>query len=100
MSASLHHDRVAARVLDPVTDTSDVAPQDAAVLTADPQTEPTAWSETEVELTDAVQADDGTALLDAVTDVFAAQGIHTPTASVAARDEGGHGSGREQRTGA
>ena len=79
--AEVAFDHVAARVLDPVTDASAIAPEGAAELVAVPQTELTTWSETEVELAAAVESDDGTALLDAVTDLFAAQGVHPSQAS-------------------
>ena len=71
--AEVAADRVAARALDPVTDASPVT---GKAPRAEPQTELTTWSETEVELTDPGPADEGTILLDAVAEAFAAQGIH------------------------
>jgi CHAD domain-containing protein len=61
--AEVAADRVAARVIEPVPDAS-------APSAAEPQRELSTWSETEAELVAG-----GTALLDAITDAFAAQGL-------------------------
>jgi CHAD domain-containing protein len=99
--AEVAADRVAARALNPVADASVAkaavqaevktpaktgaknsnragpkATAKGAGVAEEPQTELTTWSETEVELVDPASADSGTALLDAVTERFAAQGVH------------------------
>ena len=66
-------DEVAARALDPVTDRATATA--AGATTAEPQTELTSWTETEVELVDVPPGEDGKVLLDAVAQQLAAQGV-------------------------